>query len=171
VEHYVYHSLQDYYGMSEANAAELIQSLEIYHPYGMVGSLPFLQRDGVRFGSRPHPTQLIDLMKKIKTFTEGTDKRSSDIEVIRARIMSAERLVFLGFAFHPMNMDLLFSSAPSQVSITSKVYATTYGLSRSDEDIIMDELVAKGFQQENIVLDSSRCALFFNDYRRSLSFR
>ena len=40
IEHYLYHALQNYYFMSASDVVSLLQSLEIYHPYGIVGSLP-----------------------------------------------------------------------------------------------------------------------------------
>jgi hypothetical protein len=171
IEHYIYHSLQNYYAISENDAAELLKGIEIYHPYGMVGSLPYIRPDGATdFGAAPHPTNLINLAKQIKTFTEGTDEGSSDICDIRERMKQAKRLVFVGFAFHPMNIELLIPRSESREPFESQVYATGYGLSLSDREVIVKDLVARGMRELNVELTPDTCTRFFSDYRRSLSF-
>src|SRR4051794_13899814 len=40
IEHYLFHALQRYYQISEADATSLLKHLAIYHPYGTVGHLP-----------------------------------------------------------------------------------------------------------------------------------
>ena len=51
-EHYLYHALQSYYFMSDSDVVSLFQNLEIYHPYGTVGSLPWLkQSDTIEYGA------------------------------------------------------------------------------------------------------------------------
>ena len=46
VEHYLYVHLQMVYGYSPTEAAELVGNMQIYHPYGTVGNLPWMQVDG-----------------------------------------------------------------------------------------------------------------------------
>ncbi|MGB5746556.1 MAG: hypothetical protein WBM69_06215, partial [Desulfobacterales bacterium] len=36
IEQYLYHSLQNYYGISEGEADEFVKKISIYHPYGIV---------------------------------------------------------------------------------------------------------------------------------------
>lgn len=134
IEHYIYHWLKSYYGLKPAAAANLLSMIEIYHPYGTVGPLLSLGADdGIGFGSIPHPSNIPPLAGKIKTFTEGTDEKSSDIVAIRHHMGTALRLVFLGFAFHQMNMDLLQSGPPVR---NRKVFATCRGLARSKTEMI-----------------------------------
>ncbi|MDQ1353012.1 MAG: hypothetical protein QG657_3318, partial [Acidobacteriota bacterium] len=109
IEHFIYYALQDYYRISEREAAELVKAINIYHPYGNVGTLPWQKRHlgsnknmVMEFGKEPNPVQLSELSKNIKTFTEGTNPQSSEISEIRRHMSIANRVVFLGFAFHPM---------------------------------------------------------------------
>ncbi|SDA27251.1 hypothetical protein SAMN05216315_13250 [Nitrosospira sp. Nsp18] len=147
----------------------MVKGIEIYHPYGMVESLPFIcQERGVGFGATLHATKLMDLTSQIKTFAEETDEGSSGI---RKRIKEARQLVFLGFAFHPMNMELLLPSFATVGVTDSRVFAATSGLSSSDKEIISKDLVARGgLDEQNVELASSTCARFFRDYRRTLFF-
>jgi hypothetical protein len=175
VEHYIYHSLQNYFGISASEAATLLKGMEIYHPYGAVGSLPcFDTGDTTEFGVTPQPLKLIELAIRLKTFTEGTDEESSDILAIRRNVKTALRLVFLGFAFHPINMELLFlNPAFHEVTtdIPQAVFATTHGLSGSDTDKISSELATYGkYDENNIHLQRLTCSGLFQEYWRSLSF-
>ncbi|MDQ3773980.1 MAG: hypothetical protein M3461_06240 [Pseudomonadota bacterium] len=132
VEHYLYHALQNYYPLSANDAALLFQSLEIYHPYGTVGALPWHSRtDAVDFGATLDANELLNLRGRIKTFTEGTDPASSEVTAIQANTRASSTLVFLGFAFHPMNLDLLMplpKESSGETATERKVFATAVGI-------------------------------------------
>ena len=107
IEHFLYHSIQSYYNLSADKSASLVNGMEIYHPYGKVGGLPWTN-DIVRmeFGAEPNAQTLMKLAENIKTFTEGTDPEESDIHEIRQQVAKADTLVFLGFAYHKQNLEL-----------------------------------------------------------------
>ena len=174
VEHYIYHALQNYYDLNDSDAAKYLKFIKIYHPYGTVGSLPCLAMEGaIEFGAKLNPTKLIALANQIKTFTESTDKTSSDISAIHSHVYSADRLVFLGFAFHHMNMELLLSKGLSSEPGTNRqIFATTLGLSKSDVAMISAELAVNGgFHPSNIHFQNNTCTQLFQEYHRSLSLR
>lgn len=170
VEHFFFYSLQNYYGISPEMAAELLAHLEIHHPYGFVGKLPWTgERPGINFGADAHANNLVDIAEQLRTFTEGTDPSVSDIERIRRVIHEARSLVFLGFAFHRLNMELIFG-VPS-ASATKTIFGTALGISASDCRVISDELVSY------TKLDGGRiqlrndlnCSALVGEYWRSLS--
>lgn len=174
IEHYLYHMLQIYYGIDQEKSANILQNLDIYHPYGVVGKLPWQsQIEGIAYGSKPSAEQLIFLTKQIKTFTEGIDVSNSDVLMIREVISKAKRLAFLGFAFHPLNLKLLFSDTDYSASNFHKntIYATAHGISNSDIQHIKTELVrVAGFQDSSIHLRFDLvCSQIFNEYSRGLS--
>lgn len=171
-EHYLFNAIQNYYGVNAAVAAEVLQNLEVHHPYGMVGSLPWMRRQtSVDFGGDLHVAELATVAQQLRTFTEGTDPAVSDIEQIRNTIGNARRLVFLGFAFHRLNMDLLFGPSASQEKTTSGVFGTALGISPSDCNVILGELSAKtGLPDGSIQLRNElTCAKLVQEYWRSLS--
>jgi hypothetical protein len=156
----------------------MLALLEVHHPYGKVGALPWMSQSGaigygdIEYGATPTPNQLIAISKLLRTFTEGTDPSVSHIETIRATVADTERLLFLGFAFHRLNLDLLFPDLPSGVrSGTKSVFATAYGLSRSNSQQIRLELVNKArHPSEGIYLrDDLTCVKLFSEFSRSLS--
>ncbi|HEY7241154.1 MAG TPA: hypothetical protein VH600_18415, partial [Burkholderiales bacterium] len=143
IEQYLYHALQTYYRMSAERAGSLVKKMRIFHPYGSVGGLPWYGGTNTSdFGyDPPRASDLLKLAKGIKTFTEGTDPSSSDIADIRARVIAAERLVFLGFAFHPLNLELLWDKERQPGIAIIKCFATGKGISQSDVQAITADLV------------------------------
>jgi hypothetical protein len=173
IEHYLFHALQNYYGISFTDAAQLLQQLEIYHPYGTVGSLPWLSSENaIDFGATPDSKRLLGLASQIKTFTEGTDELSSEVSLIRSNMKAAHRLVFLGFAFHRLNVELLLPDAmPADEPSEQRVFATGLGLSTSDTESISVELATRGsLTAGNIHICKVTCFQMFGEYWRSMSF-
>ncbi|MEY4728909.1 MAG: hypothetical protein RL020_67 [Pseudomonadota bacterium] len=181
IEHFLFHSVQNYYSISEAEAAQLLLRLEIYHPYGTVGKLPWQIPNqtvdsvdaAIGYGDTPNGAQLISLAKQIKTFSEGSNNVTSDVDNIRLNVMSANRLVFLGFAFHKLNLDLLLLNEPTtEAPPIRAVFSTGYGLAPSDKQLISSELATRGdISGSTIYLQNEhKCFELFKAYWRSLAF-
>ena len=171
IEHFLYQSIQNYYGLRPEEAASLITAMEIYHPYGMVGSLPWAGGlDRIEFGAMPNSQSLVKIAAQIKTFTEGTDPNASNVEKIRNHVKTADRLVFLGFAYHRQNLELLrLSNQRTKRAI--RCYGTTFGISDADLEEIMSELqdLCGAWLVRNEEKNLT-CGDFFNTYRKALSF-
>lgn len=175
VEQFIYYALQMLYPVNRHEAAELVKAINIYHPYGDVGSLPWQKREPVsdnklvmEFGNRPSPEQLLELSKNIKTFTEGTDPQSSEISEIRRHMKLADRVVFLGFAFHPMNMQII--TPENTYNNPVKFFATTLGISDSDKEVISAQIKKSLPGRNSVSMMNKTCYEFFGEYWRSLSF-
>jgi hypothetical protein len=172
IEQFLYYSFQNYCKLSPDQAAELVNSMAIYHPYGVVGNLHWQKRKpAVEFGDTPSGTRLLELATQIKTFTEGTDKNSSEIVAIRKKIKDAKRLVFLGFAFHRLNLDLLFHEVRETKKTIGNCYATAYGISDSNCKLIQKELMNfTGWADHRVtVRNDLKCGELLKEYERSLS--
>jgi hypothetical protein len=83
----------------------------------------------------------------------------------------AERVVFLGFTFHKLSMQLI---TPEHIDDTKssevKCFATTYGISNSDKEVI-DERIKELYRNEiRVNMANLCCGEFFTEYWRSLSF-
>ena len=158
--------------MSEQEASEVINKITIYHPYGKVGHLPWPGvNNWTEFGANPSTRELLMHAHDIKTFTEGTNPSSSDIISIRENIAHAERLVFMGFAFHKLNMELL---QPSQINdrdtSTINCFATTLGISDSDKNVIRQQIYKLYGNVVNESMANVECKNLFTEFRRSLAF-
>ena len=126
IERFLPVALKLYYDLTDQEAAEISATARILHPYGQVGSITQpTNLEIVPFGADRY--DLSKVAEDIRTFSEGLhDPKQKD--AITNSIEEASQLLFLGFAFHPLNMSLLASKAVSGIQ---KVFATTMGLSEA----------------------------------------
>ena len=133
-----------------------------------------------------HQNNYLELAGEIQTFTEGTDTDSSEIVAIRKNILEANNIIFLGFAFHPLNIELMSPNVPLPGRLDSygkeseiSYFGTAYGMSDNNCNIIKSEL--KFFRYNDVLTDDDfsnsnmcinnklTCFDLFNEYWRSLS--
>ena len=109
VEHFLYHSLHNAAARSRETAADSILRLEMLRPYGRIGPLPWEKAKSrtVDFGeTAAREAAVVEAANSIRTFTEqfSDDQLSTRL---RAALYEAKLVIFLGFGFHPQNMQLL----------------------------------------------------------------
>lgn len=173
MEHYLFHALQNYYGIERTEAAEIVGTLSIYHPYGTVGELPWQARGArptVPFGAE-RTKELATLSKGIRTFTQQVEEQKS-VDIMHQRMVEAETVVFLGFAFHPQNMELI---NPHRRTETRRVFSTTRGISDSDLSIVEKRIksVLRARNANHLQVNMKAgltCVGLFGEYMRSLSY-
>jgi len=175
IAHYLHGALQNYYGITSERAGQALSNLRIFHPYGSVGQLPWQnQRDGVEYGSNVGGEKLARVSEGIRTFTEGIDPDHSNIVEIRRTLEHAKKVAFLGFAFHRLNLRLLFPGlADGQQVLNRSTYATGHGISNADGEEIRNELSALGaiFRDRFYFRNDLTCAKLFREFWRSLSLQ
>jgi hypothetical protein len=178
IEHFLYNALQNYYGLEPIEAGDLVKGIEIYHPYGIVGSLPWQdiqENQAVKYGANPNPKKLLHFSSQIKTFTEGTDPKSSQILSIRNNMFKADKIVFLGFAFHDLNMEIIMPDS-SRVDPYKRllILGTAYGISESNCKMIISKIFGlfrrTSMDINDIHINSQlNCSGLFKEYWRNLS--
>lgn len=172
IEHYLYGALQNYYGVAPERAAQALSHLQIFHPYGAVAPLPWQKRhEGIEFGANVGGQALISASEGIRTFSEGIDPKVSEIVEIRETLKNADRVAFLGFAFHRLNLELLFPGlTDGEQTIKRPIFATGLGISNSDCQKIALELSRLGavFHESFEFRNDLKCAELFREYSRSL---
>ena len=173
VEHFLIFALMSYYRLNKNDAAEIINNLTIIHPYGTVGALKWQEQTSdtsVEFGGELNSSQLIEYAQRIRTFTEGA--HSEYIDPLRHNMQNTERLVFLGFAFHRLNMKLLGRGNMDRYENPSNItcYATAYETSKSDQGSIRNSI--NYLYRNNIIIniENTTCKQLFHDYSRSLGY-
>ena len=173
VEHYLYYALQNYYKIPEQQVADVLRNVQFFHPYGSVGTLPWQAMDHVaRFGEELQSASLLENARQIKTFTEGTDPDSSEICAIREHVTTADTILFLGFAFHKLNMRIISGENRPIDDISDKRnFATAIGLSKSDCLAISGEIShMRGCPEGNTGLRNDlTCAKIFSEYTRGIA--
>lgn len=171
IEHFMFNALKNYYRVNDQEAAEIVGSLNVYHPYGSVGTLPWQPGvGGISFGEAPRPETLLACSEKIRTFTEGTNPEESEILAIRQHMREAKRVVFIGFAFHWLNMQLISPNGYDEGHEPPRCFATTLGISESDKGVIQNQISNLYKDNLNTQMANVKCSEFFSEFWRSLSF-
>lgn len=174
IEHFLFYSLKNFYKLSDEAAAEILSHLNIFHPYGVLGSLPCM-RGGmkVNFGEDPFSSTLIEISKQIKTFTESEGESSEDVGTLRSLIRNSKKIVFLGFAYHKLNLKLLFGDGYSrEISANTQVYGSAYGISQPNVDVIRREIILlNGMQHDRLYIRNDlKASELLTEFERSIAF-
>jgi hypothetical protein len=135
LEQFLIHGLHLLYGIPKEKAVEIVDKADIIHPYGTVGALarvPFGGNEEIRL-------DYAGLGRGIKTYTERVEEEKT-LDKIHQGINQADAIVFLGFAFHKQNMELLFKSLV-KARKTRYIFATAKGMSDADKSVVEDQLL------------------------------
>ena len=174
LEQYLTYSLAVRFNISIQDVQKLLTDNPVLHAYGSIDPLATWDgRRGSVFGAEDG-YDLREKWKNIKTFSEEIDDNDEQLVTIRNTIAEAERLVFLGFAFHSPNMKLL---DPGRKIKAKHIYATAFGMSVNDRQLIESELQNQWGAHDRIpdvrgspsvtIVDQT-CENFMADYQRIL---
>jgi hypothetical protein len=160
-------SLANYYCI-DINAADKLAGLvEIIHPYGSTGILPSSGITGIPFGATNLTGRgLWEVSKNIKTFSESIDD-TDDTKRMAVILSSAQRVIFLGFAYHPANVELLFPAGKFN-NENARILGTAFQISKSDVKHIKSDLMGR-FENEDIELADLTCSALYTEHWRRLS--
>jgi len=107
----------------------------------------------VRFGEEDD-RYLVKSANEIRTFTEEVESHHS--QLIRFEILRAERLIFLGTAFHDQNLQILFDGTPPD---DIDYYGTTYEVRPPEYNAICDYFKAGTGVRE---FEAFKCGAFID---------
>jgi hypothetical protein len=180
-EHHLRHAIDEYYTCGLDVAAQIVSAIEIYHPYGRVGRLPWelsgtllwLQDEGIRhkFGAVPNAEIVAKLAQQIKTFTEELQTEAEETVAIRRLVANPGRLLFLGYQFHSQNQDLLFGNTGADANYSTEVFGTVYNMSAPAQQQVKKRLRSQArFDNDNVHLGNRKCGEFIVEYERQLGF-
>ncbi len=173
LEHFLFLSLKSYFKIDDNHAAALISQLVIIHPYGKVGALPWQKEDVSSSFGHVDQDNLLTIARELRTFTEST--LEGTVGSIRSTISQADTLVFLGFAFHPQNIELMHCR-----SNITRVFMTTLGNSASDVQIavkkvsgMIDRPMVNSYERSHngqcsVITSDSKCSVMFSAHRLRL---
>jgi len=135
VEHFLFHAIQAWSLKGEAQVIELMNSLNIYHPYGTVGALPWQSREGIQFGEEADEFSLGKCSSGIRTFNEEVEDKAKLIEraqasaIVRPRLDPAPRRIVVDHRAAKQNDVSHASSALPWVTLpcvrTRRAYASS----------------------------------------------
>jgi hypothetical protein len=164
LEFFLVHALRRLYRIEEREAQDIVNDLHIVHPYGMVPN-------NITFGSTG--ANFARVADQIKTYTEQMGA-GDIINEIAAELSLAQCFVFLGFAYHSQNMNLL---RPADRINSRQIFGTAFGMSDADVEVVSHDL-ANFFQPPMDTRTRARlirlenklkCSELFDNYARSLT--
>lgn len=171
IEHYLVHALSNYLRMPLDQAYELTNLLTIIHPYGQVGRLPWQTGKSPphAFGAEPDDRTILSVYPHIRTFTERVEDDKL-IEKMRQMIFDAAHVVYLGFSFGRMNMEMM---EVLDAGVRKEVIATTLGISKSNgqhvDRMIRTSLSSATDKVDSISLEAITCDDLMKSYSLWLS--
>lgn len=169
IEHYLPHALANYFRIDIERANELTSKLQILHPYGQVGRLPWQMGadTAIAYGDKPNIETHPRLAAQIRTFTERV-RDDDTLDKIRLALSEAVQVVYLGFSYGQMNMDLM--QIETSV-VPKKVYGTCYKMSSPNTHASKEHIARAlgrsdlGFQLVNTCeLADCKANQLLNDY-------
>jgi hypothetical protein len=165
LEFFLIHALSRLYSLHQGQAELIVtKNLRIVRPYGMVpGTIIFGHTD----------TDCTRVIDHIKTYTEQMNA-ADVINAIAAEVERAQCIVFLGFAYHSQNINLL---RPARRIAPRQIFGTAFGMSEADVEVVSHDLAsffdpvmdthtrARMVRLENKL----KCAELFDNYAKSLT--
>ncbi|MEI9413044.1 hypothetical protein [Mesorhizobium salmacidum] len=169
IEHYLVQQLAVYFDLTWQRARDLTNKLTIIHPYGQVGKLDWQDSPmvSVDFGQQPPAQDLPAVAAQIRTFTERVDDADA-MDTIYYLINEAKIIVYLGFSYGDMNMELMTTpghAAPKQI------LGTSYGISVPNADVIKHAIadsMGENVLPEHALLVNCKSNQLLYDYWRPI---
>jgi hypothetical protein len=159
-ERFFTNALMDNYGIEYSTALEIVKGMNIIHPYGMVGN--------GKFGEIVISRELIDISNNIKLYTEGIQSHSIFRDLF-SNSKDSYKVIFLGFAYHKQNMDILFQRPFENQSI-KYFYGTGLGISNKDIDYIQSYYTSHLGRSIHFEIVDNNCKEFFNEFQYRITF-
>ncbi|MCB2076922.1 MAG: hypothetical protein KDE55_04385 [Novosphingobium sp.] len=164
IEHFLPHALVMAFGMQLKEAQQIVGAkLNIIHPYGTIGRLPWQPGEGpdVEWGTE-QPWNIHNLAQNIRTTTEQMRDQQQTM-AIRSNMSSAKRIVFLGFGYHPQNIEILVDYS---LSHEPEVVASVMGLGQANLGSVIRVLKRKiGLENDEfLMIKNTRCADMLRDF-------
>jgi len=132
LEHYLLTAIQNDYGRTEAEAADVLKSIPIIHLHGNLGNLPSRGKENARNYSARVTTESIKVcIDNIKIIHEGIDiDKDPELSQAHQLISEAEIICFLGLGYDKTNLDRL--KATEIFEGKEKIFCSAKGLTQKE---------------------------------------
>jgi hypothetical protein len=128
LEYYFLHTIENTFDRMLREASEQTAQINIIHLYGQLGSSLGISSIGRDYS----PTLTPDIIRSAASQIIIPDKRftpTKDFQKAYNLLHNAYRIVFLGFGFHPENIQRLISGA--EISERCQIIGTSFGMGRA----------------------------------------
>ena len=145
--------------LEESKCYELYSGIPISHPHGMIGAPKLLEdQPGRPYQPISHFEEVKESIESIRIVSEDVD-RDPVFQKIHDQLREAECIVFLGFGFHPVNLERLKLS--SVANKDAQVWGTSLGFTKSEEF----KFIQRGFASyKSINLSDAKVLQFIRNH-------
>jgi hypothetical protein len=157
LEYYFWSALRQGFGLSPEEALRISGTIPIVHVHGSLGQLP--PADGGRKYGGGAGTFFLEAAKDLHIVSDDI-KASGVLERCRDLLAGANRVVFLGFGFDPVNLDRLDLFVPGG---PREFYGTSLGMTNSEVNTGVDQYFAT--HNSGISLSAVDCLDFLRNNR------
>lgn len=161
IEQFFINAAISYFDLNVEATQKVSDAIQIIHPYGSLGPLSLNAGRTSGFAPTISPEGILAAAQGLRTFTEGVD----DHDIIARKnyaFSTAELVIFLGFSFIDINMDLL---RPKNCG-ARRVLATAKGRSKDTKTRLYNELSQNYLRpmSRDIELFEGKCNELFYEY-------
>ncbi|MCI0427904.1 MAG: hypothetical protein L0Z46_07820 [Nitrospiraceae bacterium] len=150
-EHSLYLALKARHGLCPPQALELRRLVRVLHLYGDLGELDYESPEGRPYDPRVNARVARRWAQRIRILHEG----QMDDEVFRearAILEPAEGVCFLGFGYHPRNVERLRAGLPANALVYGCAYGLLAGETQVASQLINHQRLQFGNDREDVLL-------------------
>lgn len=130
VEQYLYWALQERTSATPEEAKSIVAKLAMLRPYGSIGDFSPNMHDPFSFGTTAH----FDPFSRLADLGTYTDQKPMhDIAAMNNALTTANLIIFIGFGYHPSNVDLINLATGNGSAV---VLGTVTGIHKSNHHLI-----------------------------------
>jgi hypothetical protein len=157
-----------YFELEDRQIEEVLTAIEVTHPYGSIGELHVSNGRVAGYALEANGANIYSASKRIRTFTEGVTDTGS-LKKIKQPLEQAELVIFLGFSFIDINMQIL---KPERAR-AKRVLATAKGRSEDTKNSlkrhIERDFTRFNMKGESVEMYEGKCFELFYEFDRYLA--
>ncbi len=136
LEHYLFKALSNSSGRRPLEVAAKLREIPIVHVYGSLGRLPWQEGDQPSRAYDPSTTEsaLRAAVDNLSIIHEGSSREN--LISAQSLLEKAEQIIFLGFGYHPLNLERLGFQQVTEGKAAHRILGTAYGLKRAEVTMI-----------------------------------
>lgn len=141
IEQFLLSAVRQTYGLPNKVASDIVRHVPICHLHGSLGPLPPLNPEGKRGYKKSVSTEeVFECAKNVKIISESRDLE--EFREVRGWLDWAEQVVFLGFQYHPTNLERLDPGAFIERRKRSpfRVFGSFYGMTNLERQTAVKKL-------------------------------
>jgi hypothetical protein len=181
LEYYFYNAIIRFYKTNPKETADIVNNMNIYHPYGQTGFLDFQENDIKNSFGKIQTDNILLLSSLIKTFMLDNIVNDEEYKKACDFLYNSEKVFFLGFAFYPQNINLLYPQEIGRYERNEKIgvttikepsfyYGTFYNISSINREKIISMIKMKNQRINSFIGNDMKCVDLFNELSSIISF-